>query len=133
MKSVIVPFEVLGSGSSHPPLKAWGSPLLAPHSRLFSEPSPVIALGRWACLLSQGVCTHLSHLLASGLESCHRKVPVDTEGLGYTSKRAWCSTFGPGGPMSRVPTAGPWVPTALQAMAAWPLSSVEPCHHPHYQ
>lgn len=86
MKSVIVPFEVLGSGSSHPPLKAWGSPLLAPYSRLFSEPSPVIALGRWACLLSQGVCTHLSHLLASGLESCHRKVPVDTEGWGYTSR-----------------------------------------------
>ena len=80
MKSVIVPFEVLGSGSSRPPLTAWGSPLLAPHSPLFSEPSPVIALGRWACLLSQGVCTHLSHLLASGLGSCHRKVPVDTEG-----------------------------------------------------
>lgn len=46
----------------------------------------------------------------------------------YTSKSAWCSAFGPGGPMSRIPTAGPWVPTALQAMAAWPLSSVEPCH-----
>lgn len=80
MKSIIVPFEVLGSGSSRPPLTAWGSPLLAPHSPLFSEPSPVIALERWACPLSQGVRTHLSHLLASGLGSCHRKVLVDTEG-----------------------------------------------------
>ena len=41
-----------------------------------SEPSPVTALGTRARPLSQGACTHLSHLLASGSGSCHGNVPV---------------------------------------------------------